>query len=56
MLVGKRRLGKTLLERHTVYDLTEDGQPIGFIEYSALRDRIELNGRHTIPLSQSGSL
>jgi hypothetical protein len=46
MLAGKRRLGKTLLERHIVYDLIEDGHPIGFIEYSALRDRIELNGRH----------
>jgi hypothetical protein len=46
MLVGKRRLGKTLLQRHIVYDLTEGRHPIGFIEYSALRDRIELNGRH----------
>ena len=45
MLVGKRRLGKTLLERHIVYDLIEDGHPIGFIEYSAHRDRIELSGR-----------
>ena len=45
MLVGKRRLGKALLERHIVYDLSEDGQPIGFIEYSADRDRIEIRGR-----------
>jgi hypothetical protein len=45
MLVGKRRLGKTLLERHIVYDLIEDAHPIGFIEYSAHRDRIEIRSR-----------
>jgi hypothetical protein len=45
MLVGKRRLGKTLLERHIVYDLIEDGHPIGLIEYSGLRDRVEAGGR-----------
>ncbi len=44
MLAGKRRLGKTLLERHVVYDLIEDGCPIGFIEYSANRNRIEIKG------------
>jgi hypothetical protein len=45
MLAGKRRLGKTLLERHIVYDLIEDSRPIGFIEYSANRDRIEIRGQ-----------
>jgi hypothetical protein len=45
MLVGKRRLGRTLLERHIVYDLTEDSSPIGFIEYSADRDRIKIRGQ-----------
>ena len=45
MLAGKRRLGRTLLERHIVYDLTEDSSPIGFIEYSADRDRIEIRGQ-----------
>jgi hypothetical protein len=45
MLVGKRRLGKALLERHIVYDLIEDGHPIGLIEYSAHQDRIEISGR-----------
>jgi hypothetical protein len=44
MLVGKRRLGKTLVERHIVYDLIEDGRPIGWIEYSADRDRIDVDG------------
>jgi hypothetical protein len=46
MLVGKRRLGRTLLERHIVYDLIEDGDPVGFIEYSARRDRIEIRDLH----------
>ena len=45
MLAGKRRLGKTLLERHIVYDLIEDSRPIGFIEYSANRDRIEIRSQ-----------
>jgi hypothetical protein len=45
MLVGKRRLGRTLLERHIVYDLMADGSPTGFIEYSADRDRIEIRGQ-----------
>jgi hypothetical protein len=52
MLVGKRRLGKTLLERHIVYDLIEDGHPIGSIEYSAHRDRIEIRGRHYSIISE----
>jgi hypothetical protein len=45
MLVGKRRLGKTLLERHIVYDLIAEGHPIGLIEYSGLRDGVEVGGR-----------
>lgn len=45
MLVGKRRLGQTLLERQIVYDLSEDSRPIGFIEYSADRDRIDIDGQ-----------
>jgi hypothetical protein len=45
MLVGKRRLGSALLERHIVYDLMEGGSPTGFIEYSADRDRIEIRGQ-----------
>jgi hypothetical protein len=45
MLVGKRRLGTTLLERHIVYDLMADGSPTGFIEYSADRDWLEIRGQ-----------
>ena len=52
MLAGKRRLGRTLLERHIVYDLTEDSSPIGFIEYSADRDRIEIRGQRYSVLSE----
>ncbi len=52
MLVGKRRLGKTLLERHIVYDLIEDDDPIGFIEYSALRDGVEIRGRRYSIISE----
>jgi hypothetical protein len=56
MLVGKRRLGKALLERHIVYDLVEDGRPIGLIEYSAERDRIELDGQRFSIASERGPM
>jgi hypothetical protein len=46
MLVGKRRLGKTQVERHIFYDLIEDGRPIGWIEYSADRGRVDVDGQH----------
>jgi hypothetical protein len=56
MLVGKRRLGKTLLERHIVYDLVEVGRPIGLIEYSADRDRIEIGGQRFSITSERGPM
>jgi len=56
MLVGKRRLGKTLLERRIVYDLTEDGRPIGLIEYSADRDLIEIRGQRFSIASERGPM
>ena len=42
MLVGKRRLGKALLELQIVYDLARIAGRSGFIEYSADRDRIDI--------------
>jgi hypothetical protein len=46
MLVGKRRLGKTLLERHMSTICSRMADPIGCIEYSAGRDRIDVDGEH----------
>jgi hypothetical protein len=56
MLVGKRRPGKALLERHIVCDLMEDHRPIGLIEYSADRDRIEIRGQRFSIISERGPM
>ena len=49
-------MGKALLERHIVYNLMEDDRPIGLIEYSADRDRIDIRGQRFSIASERGPM